>query len=366
MSKNISSKNLSRFFASDYLRLALLSGLAAAAGYAIAGMFSDIINPAVAGLTALVSIRPTFHDTAAEAVRQVVGTIIGAGFGLVLTLTMGYSPLAIFGMVVICFLVARLLKLGEEGAAVMGLTVILVEGPFFDVEMVESRFFGVVLGVLLALIISLWVRPGKPHRRALAATVKYANKSAALLNEISEYLIKNEGHVEKKHAKAWVLSAEDTMKELADIRLDTEAALKASRWSPLIKKQEAEAVLEQVIVAQVTARSAYGMSRDLLTSAKRGKVLPSSVAGELAGVIAATADTIASQAGGATNDPSKLLQTQSVTVQDWKELRNTASESMKNLDETQPIMLVGSILQDSQKIADALTSTSKKDTEEDN
>lgn len=346
---------VTNFVKSDYVRLAFLSATAAALAYFIAGIFPDYINAAVAGLTALISIRPTFHDSAAEGMRQVLGTFLGAGLGLLLTLYMGYSPLMIFLMILACFAVAKLLRLGSEGAAVIGLTVIIVVGPFFDVEMVESRFYGVLLGSVIALIFSLWVLPGKPHMRALHETDVYVKKASAILNEVSKYLMTNDGIVDKKIAKAWVLKAEKNMEKIAVAKREAESALKASRWSPLVKKKEAEEVLEQIIISQVTVRTTYNIVRDLYVSAKKKHALPAGVAESIAGLLNATAKAINEQSSNAMNSPSEGLLDSDSKIIDVNRQQEETSQSVKKLDETQSIMIAGSLMRDAEKIKDALT-----------
>ena len=338
-----------------YVRLATLSAGAAAIAYFLAGFFPGSVNAAVAGLTALISIRPTFHDTVAESWRQVVGTVLGAGFGLALTLTMGYSPLAIAATVLVCFAVAALLRLGEEGAAVMGVPVIIVVGPFFNTDLVESRFFGVVLGSAIALVASLWVRPGKPHNRALTESVALAQRSADLVTEMSSYLSQHSGSAGRKVTKGWVLRSEEIMSELAGVRDDAESALKSSRWSPLVKRREAEAIVEQVILTQITARTTYNMARDLHSAAKSRQVLPETIALQLAAVLSATAGTISEQADAAAVAPAAGLERTVETVSRWEAHRDSAASRAKSLEETQPLLLVGSLLRDSEKITEALT-----------
>jgi uncharacterized membrane protein YgaE (UPF0421/DUF939 family) len=342
------------FLRRSYVRLALLSAAAAAVAYAIAGVI-PWIDAAVAGLTALISVRPTFHDTAAESVRQVFGTLLGALCGLGLVSTVGYSPAAMFTLVVACFIVARYLKLGEEGAGVMGVTVILVMGPLTQLAGVEHRFAGVVLGALLALTTSLWVRPGKPHTRALSEAVHHADTTAQLLTEISDHLATHRGKVPKKTAKAWLARSETTMVDLGLVRIDADAAARSSRWSPLVNKEEAQAVLDQVRIAQVTARTVYNMCHDLAIASRKHRAMTGSLAQNMAGALAATADAISQQNETALENPAGMLAEGNSPVRDWEDSRGDVIDEMRRVDETQSILLAGSMLRDMEKITDALT-----------
>lgn len=344
-----------------YIRLALLSSVAAALSFFIGGMFPGYINAAIAAITALISVKPTFHDSAAEALRQVLGTILGALLGLILIVTIGYSSVMIFIVVFFCFLLAKFLKLGVEGAAIIGVTVILVVGPFFDVQYVETRFLGVLLGSIMALIFSLWVRPGKPQTRALHDSVKYVKKSTVLLSEVSDYLLEHNGKVERKVSKQWVLRAESLLEKMATARRDAESALKASKWSPLIDKKHASEVLEQIIMSQVTVRTTYNIVRDLFIAAKKNQVLPESVAETIALLLSATADAAEHQSSQSLDKPSEGLDDLNSKVIELELKQKETSYEVKKLEETQSIMLAGSLLRDAEKIKDVITQSKEED-----
>jgi uncharacterized membrane protein YgaE (UPF0421/DUF939 family) len=339
-----------------YLRLAAWSSVAAAAAYAIAEPFEHV-NSAVAAIIALVSIRPTFHETAAESSRQVVGVLLGAALGMILTVHFGYSPWVILVLVAASFALARLLRLGEEGAAAMGVTVILVVGPTFDPELVETRFLGALVGAAVAVVASLWVLPGKPHRRALTAAVTASRDAAQLLEEISEALHAGDA-LDETRARGWVERAEKLMRSLADVRDRAESALRSSLWSPLVDQEEAAAVVAQVQVAQVAARTSYSIARDLLVAAEKNVAgLPQTVASGLAQVLSATATALTGQAVSAETAPAAPLDDTTTKALNLAEAHASATAQVKDLDATQPLLLAGSLLRDSEKIAAALTDT---------
>jgi uncharacterized membrane protein YgaE (UPF0421/DUF939 family) len=341
-------------FHHTYLRLALMSSAAAAIAFGIGGTFEGV-NAAVAGIIALISIRPTFHDTAAESVRQLIGVVLGAAVALGITYELGYSAGALAVMILCAFLFARLLRLGEEGAAAMGVMVLLVVGPYFDADMVEARFLGVVLGAVVALVFSLWVRPGKPHMRALTKSVNLAEGNAALLTEMARYVETHHGQLSVREARTWVARADQNLIDLLRAREDAESALHSSRWSPLVDKQEAVAVTTQVRLAQVTARTTYNIASDLLTAAQAGNALPAGVVNSLAAVLNATATTITEQAQAAAELPSTTWTTTDTMALHLVTHKAAVVGHVKELDETQPILLAGSLIRDAEKITTLLT-----------
>jgi uncharacterized membrane protein YgaE (UPF0421/DUF939 family) len=345
---------LRTFLDHPFVRMAALSAVAGAGSYFI-GQLIPYVDAAIAGVTALVTIRPTFHDAAREMVRQIGGTFIGALIGVALTAAFGFSPLVIAATVLTCFLLGWPLKLSEPSLAVMSFTALIVAAPVLNTSAVESRFAGVALGAVCALVVSLWVLPGKPHSRALVASVERANASAELLSEVSIYLSEHRGKVSKKVAREWVARAEGNMSALADVRADAEGALRSARWSPLVDKEEAQAVLEQVALAQVTARTVYNMSQDLLLHAKSARSLPVKVVDGLASVMAATAETISGQADGALETPAQTLANDTSVLSEWESHRDGTAEHLSELDSHAPVLLAGSLLRDAEKIADVLS-----------
>lgn len=342
------------FLRRDYVRLAVLSAAASAVAFA-ASSATPAIDATVAALTALISVRPTFHDTAAESLRQVFGTLLGAIVGLGLTTAFGSTSSTMFVLVLFTFIVARYLRLGVDGAMAMGVTVILVLGPLSNVGDVEQRFAGVFVGALVALVTSLWVRPGLPHNRALAEALTLTDSAAHLLTRVSAHLREHAGTVDPTVARSWLDEAEQIMTDLARVKTEAESAATTSRWSPLVNRQEAEAVLDQVRIAQVTARTVHGMCQDLCMAAQNDHQLPEDLAVNMAGVLDATADAIYDQADAARQQPAQTLPTDQGAVQEWEATRSDAIVEMKASDHTQAILIAGSILRDTEKITDALT-----------
>lgn len=350
-------RTLQRLARRPYLRLAVLSSFGALAAY-LAASYIPYADPIVAALTALIAVRPTFHETASEALRQLLGTLIGAAAGFAVVSLVGFSPIAMFFLVGFAFIIARVFKLGEGGAAVIGLTIILVMGPLDDIALIEKRFGGVVLGTLIALITSLWVRPGKPHHRALTESLTNNDHSAEILVEISDYLSTHNGIVEREQAKEWTRRAEANMIAIGETRRDAESAVEASKWSPLIDKEDALAVLKQIQLASVTARTVYNMCNSLKIATNEGdQLLSSEVAANMAEVLAATATVISEQSEASQTMPSETLSAATTPVQEFQATRRAAIEDLRELDDTQPLLLAGSLLRDAENISQTLSDT---------
>lgn len=337
-----------------YFRLAVLSSIAATVAYFI-GANSTLISGTTAAITALVSVRHTFHDSIRESATQIVGVLIGGTVAFLAIRLIGFNSFVVLFAVFSCFVTARLLKLGEEGAIALGITLILVIGPRTSsgaLETIEQRFLGVLLGVTLAIVVSYFVRKGTPQSRALRAGIEQSLAMANLLNRISIKLALESDSIDRSTSRGWLIEAKKIVEDLVEITEAAQSAVAGSEWSPIIDREEAKAVLRQVQKTKITAESVVSICRDLDLTIASSERLPESLAAAIAGVLTATAHAIHDQAEVAQEEPAAAIDED----QDGFEAqRQNAITEMRHLDETQPLLIGGSILRDAEKINDLLT-----------
>ena len=336
-----------------YARLAVLSAVAAAIAYGL-GSMSPRISPVVAGVTALITVRPTFHASVQEALRQTLGVVLGAVFAFAALEVIGFSGVALFVTIFAAFLTAHLLRLGEEGAVAVGVTVILVVGPHFNTEAIETRLFGVLVGSLIALVVSYFTRPGTPHGRALAEVVTEGERISVLLTGIGQTLATRQGNIPRTLAVDWLAEAEDILVSTLQIRHAAQDAVAGARWSPMIGHAEAHAVLTQVRIIEGTAITVVSMCRDLVVAAEHHP-MPMALATSLSDVFLATAGAVTNQSGTARQHPSEPLADHTGPIRVVSRTRKEATTHVRGLEDTQPLLLGGSLLRDTQRITEILT-----------
>jgi len=285
----------------------------------------------------------------------VAGVVLGAGFAWAAVHVMGYSAPALFLTVIVCFLAARALRLEHDGALAVAITVILVVGPSVSVEAVETRFLGVVLGSVVALATSYFTRPGTPHGRALTEVVDQAERTSILLADIGITLSSAGGRVNGVVARAWLETAEDILARTVEIRQDAQDAVDGARWSPLFARDEAQAVLDQVRITEGTALTVAGMCRNLLLASDGGRGIPDELAMPLSDVLLATAGAISEQSEVALVSPAEALADHTGPVGEVARTRREAVAAVRQIDDTSPMLLSGSLLRDSETIADILS-----------
>ncbi len=338
---------------SPYVRLAVLSAGAAAVAYGV-GALAPEVSPVVAGVTALVTVRPTFHGSAQEALRQVLGVVLGAVLAFAALQSMGFSAVALFVTILGCFLVARGLRLGEEGATALAVTVVLVVGPQFRTEAVETRLLGALVGSLVALGASALMRPGSPHGRALAGALDQGVRAAALLTAVGQSLADGP-LVPPGMPRHWLDEAEEILADTVESRQAAQDAVAGARWSPMIDVADAEAVLAQVRITERTAITVVSICRDLLTASDCDPPISSPLARSLSHVLLATADAISTQSEAARESPARILDDHTGPVRIVARSRSEAATHVRSLDDTRPLLLGGSLLRETEKITETLT-----------
>ena len=343
--------NASDVLSAPFLRLAVITASAGTVAYFLGAKF-DMISSTTAAITAVVSVRHTFHESVQESFRQVLGVLIGGVVAYSAMKLIGFNSVVVLIAIFSCFVAARLLRLGEEGAIALVVTTILVVGPHVTTESIESRFYGVVLGVALAAGGSYFVRPGSPQARALKASNESAHRLARLLEDIAQAIYASDGTVDVQQAMKWLAKAEFIANEIDVTMKSATSAYESSNWSPAINRKEAAAVLAQVRLTEATAETVRNICRELLLTSGNSQRLPEMLARALSGVLRATAGVIDDQATIAQITPAERLADEDL---EWRSSRDQAVASLRSLDDTQPLLIGGSILRDAEKITDILS-----------
>lgn len=345
--KKINPKNLYR---SHILRVGIFASLSSATAYTIA-VFLPWVDAPVAAIIGLAALKPTFHATLRESFQQIMGTVIGAVFGLALVGLLGFNVFTLIIMITISFLVAWWLKLGEVGAITIGLTLILVTGPLSNLASIEARLFGVILGSLTAIIASYFILPGTPQERTMDASLRISNEASAILKVMATRLGERDNKISLDETKEWKKLLEVLIAELMDLRKDAEDAVEGSRWSPLIQKKEALEALQYVENTEQTTLTVYNICNDMSSAIQQKNLLPDTVAINISQMLLTAATGI--------KKPTKkkkrkvVVDTGEVPVdvsEEFNAKKDKAIDSIKNVDDTQAITLGGSLIQDATKL----------------
>lgn len=353
------AKKVRKLTRQPYARTAVLASLSTITAFSVASLLPHV-SAVVAAITALIGVRPTFHASVEGNAKEVGGAILGALAAAVLVVNFGFNVLTFFVAIVLAYLLAWWLKLGEQGAIAMGVTIILILSNF-STEAIEVRVLGVLVGGVVAIVFSYFTRPGKPTDRMLDDAFAAAHRLSSVLTSIATDILRMDGVVTRKSADAWSRDADMMMRRVGDLRAEAEETIRGSRWSPWVDKEEAKEVLRQVMVVRAFAMTVNGITRDLSNAARSGIQLPVSVAQAFADAMTAAALALEEQAQLALDAPAELLHPESDAIKALRLSRQLLVDRVRALDDTRPILLSGALAQDAEQLGKIITAAEKKD-----
>jgi uncharacterized membrane protein YgaE (UPF0421/DUF939 family) len=339
----------SGWWRSGYLRLAILTALAAAGAYAVGVALNDFVDPVPAAITAVVSTRPTFHHAAKEALFQVVGVIVGALAAFAAIVLIGFGPLTIAILVLTSFGIVRLLRVADPSnapyaAMAVSVTVILVIGAQLSPEGAFERFTGVVVGGAFALVASYFTTRGEPVGRISVELSAVQGLLADLLGQIAEGL---QEPLTKDKTERWFRRATKLRDQTVEHALAVQDVRQHRRWSPAIHEAELRALERQLGVTQVMATRVLSIASDLNHLSTKA---PAKVAAEqltpLAKVFASAAATMADPAS---TPPDGISGVQT---------------AIRSADDTEALAMLGGLAGHAQRLARLSQESETEDTGE--
>lgn len=335
-----------KLYYSKVVRLSVLTGLSSAVAYLLAS-FIPLADPTVAAITGLVAMSPTLHNSIKNASAEIVGVVLGSIVGIFFIELVGFNLLTLGILIVLAYILSWMLGLKEVGAVPIGVTMILVCGPLLgNVVGIEGRIFGVLIGAGCALIASYFVLPGQPHQRALKKIRKDSIEAAELLSRVSESLF--DSVLTAEQAYEW-LKESQTLTERSKEHLDeAKDAVRGAKWSPMLSSKETTRVYKKVKSLYKIITSVNNICEDLNIYVEQNK-MSKKLSKQLSELLRTTCEHIIAETEEVDIRTGKLILTNSLQNQNRETI-----ETIKNMDETQAIMLGGSIVRDVTRIRESL------------
>ena len=326
-----------RLWASSYARLALFTSVATVVAYSI-GLITPYVDPIPAAITAAVATRATFHHAAKETVFQIVGALAGAAIALLIVSVLGTGPLVIFLLVLLCFALARWLRLASPEdspfvAAGMAVTVILVVGTHLTTELAIERFTGVVVGALCALGASALTAPSRDTRVLRQEIDSLKDALASLLTMMSEGV---RARPDRQTARQWREDAVELRNQTLGLAAQWDELSRNHRWSPRIDPDDLALLKQDLDATTVMSSRLLTIAADLSSATTREvEPLPPAAASPLADLMAMAAANISAE------DPATSIG------------RTQAHEAVRVADQTAQIALIGGIVSNLNRINQA-------------
>ncbi len=320
-----------------YARLAILTALAAVVAYVIAEA-APFADPIPAAITAAVATRATFHHAAKETVFQILGALLGAAIALAIVSLIGTGAVVIFLLVLLCFVLARILRLSTPDespfvAASMAVTVILVVGTHLTTTLAVERFAGVVIGALCALGASAFATPTRDTRQLRTDIDLLQEALSELLARMAKGLREAP---DRETASSWRDEAVELRNQAIGLAARLADLTSHARWSPRIDPDDLARLKQGLDATSVMSARVLSIASDLSSAGGRSNAtLPPASMSPLADLMAMAADNISA------DDPSGSLG------------RTQAHEAVRQAEQTAQIALIGGIVSNLNRINEA-------------
>lgn len=323
--KKVTIKN---FYKQQTFRTALIAAVSSSVAYFI-GFLIPFVDPYVAGIVTLIAMRPTFHEAIQESWRQILGTLLGALLGIGLAYLMPFNFFTILIVVAFSFVAGWLLKVGDEGAIAIAVTVLIISPSVGDITGIENRFFGVILGSLLALFASYFMLPGTPATRINDKNEEHLIEIAKLLTAVSKKLATNKFSIEE--TTVWREKAETILNSVIENKTEADDFMVAVTWSPTVTRQEAQHSLDSANKTHKQIMSLLKVIKSIHKAAKNNIELPETATLNIAELIGKKASMM--KDGKVDKEKSETAKKKALSV-------------VRNLDDTQALMIGSSIIND--------------------
>lgn len=220
----------------------------------------------VAAIVATLTVRISVHKSLREGIGQLLGTAIGVGTAFISLHFFGFGVTTVFVTVILSLVASRALHLGEVASINVPITALIVLGPGLAETKAIHRTLSTVVGMCIAVVFSYFAHPKSPAGRTIERIKSLANKSADLLELMSEAVF--HGYTQDIAGKM-LGAARVLVEEIPTVRAQALEARSYARWFPMAKEDEAEDLYERgvaiehsVVQVRTIARTLFDISLD--------------------------------------------------------------------------------------------------------
>ncbi len=306
----------------------------------------------VAAIVATLTIRISLHRSLREGAGQIIGNFIGAIVATVNVHFLGLGFLSIGLTILICSILAALLKLGSIASVNVPVVAMIIIGPGLSESTVAARLSATLIGALTGIVFSYFSHPKTPIDRTYDFLNQLGMQGAQILAEMSEGVASG---LQESEAAHWLARARALVRKLPELRMQTSEAKGYSRWIRINQREEAEKASLDSLAIEHTLVQIRVISRTLFdTSIDRGVA-------EIARKEMAVALSAASYALTAhIEDPEEIVGAKKSPTEDLRDALNTLTRILvENNEKVEQAQIVKglSIVSNLEIIADTLDYT---------
>lgn len=227
----------------------------------------------VAAIVATLTVRISVNKSLREGIGQLLGTSIGVGTAFIAIHFFGFGVVTVFVTVILSLVASRALHLGEVASINVPITALIVLGPGLAESKAVHRTLSTVVGMCVAVVFSYFAHPKSPAGRTIDRIKSLANKSADLLELMSEAVF--HGYTQDIAGKL-LGAARVLVEEIPTVRAQALEARSYARWFPMAKEDEAEELYERGVAIEHSVVQVRTIARTLF-DISLNKDLPPSV-----------------------------------------------------------------------------------------
>ena len=217
----------------------------------------------VAAIVTIITLRISLQASISEAFTQIIGTALGVFLAFITLATFGQGVISVGLTIVAAFVIMKLLDLGDDGLSNISVTAIIVLAPGLPEQAASERFLGTLIGALIAILFSFFNHPDSPVERVERMLNKSSWSIANLLSDMSSNISKK---FTTNNTTNWLERARRYNTEVEYIRPFAEELLRYSKWSPRLKKEDAQEYYNNFVALEHTAIQVRTIARALYDS----------------------------------------------------------------------------------------------------
>lgn len=220
----------------------------------------------VAAIVCTLTVRISLHRSLREGFGQILGNLIGA---IVATISVHYLGLGFFAIaltILICSVLAAVLRLGSIASVNVPVVAMIIIGPDLSESTVAHRLGATLVGALTGIFFSYFSHPKTPIDRTYELLNKLGLQGAELLAEMSEGVAAG---YKQEDAGHWLARARALVRTLPELRLQIGEARGYTKWIRVGQRDAAEkasreslAIEHTLVQIRVIARTLFDASVD--------------------------------------------------------------------------------------------------------
>ena len=330
-------------------RTVVVTGVAAAIGWGVASG-AGLAGPAMAAISATLSVQLSVHSSMKEGTQRIVASLAGLLIAIGVWKFAGVHTWSVAVIAAASLALGRLMRLGDGAIAVpaTSLGVLVVGGTMTD-DVVFERMIATIAGVVIGAALSPFATGSTALERAQQRLGALSTAIADLLAHIGDGTSRPYTTAE---AAGWLSTARSLGDDLAEAGVAVEELGGQARWSLRTPTSAVDPMRATLRVLAHSLDQVASIARALLDAAVSDPG-DTRVSGHLAPMLHAAADAFAAHADVLTDsdDPARLAE----PIEDLREVRAETVRTLRaSAADTGTWLFAGSILTDVDRMVETL------------